>query len=323
MESIIVSSHYNEDLRWMKNLEIPVLVASKEGSNLDKYSFDGSYTINKIPNVAREAGSYLWYIINHWNKLPKKIFFIHGHEFAYHQRVGIKEATSLYKNFDYYDFNHFYRYHWVYHEKKQSLFTSLWKDFLEKRFGSCPDRIVCDLCAQFVVDRNIIKQNSLEFYEKIYNLILNKYSKLGNRINYQIGAFFEITWHILFGMPFLLEETKYSEGSLDPKPLSNFTCDVYLKDGRVYANRPFVTREFIEISPYLYEENNFLFTSNYEKLFSVVGEKKVLGLGYTSQYRVEQFPNAAYFIRKNIHIQAIKDIKKNEEITLPNRSFIR
>lgn len=321
MDSLIVSSHYEEDINWLKKIDFPVLVASKEGSS--SVESNGYYSFNKVPNIAREAGSYLWYIVNYWDNLPKKIFFIHGHQRAYHQRVSLEDAVSKYINFDFYDFNHFYRYHWILNER-QDLFLGLWEELLKKRFGSCPQRIVCDLCAQFVVDRDLIKQNPKELYEHIYSRLYGKYSNLGVRINYQIGAFFEIIWHILFGMPPLLEETNYPEGSLDPKPLSNFTFDVYIKNNRVYANKSFLRREFIEISPYIYEENSLALFQNYEKLFSVLGGKKVLGMGFSSLYRVcPTEPNAAYFIRNNIHIQALRDIKKDEEITIPSRKFIR
>ena len=52
----ICTSHYNEDLTWLKESPWPVIVIHKEGG----VPFPTSYT---IPNEGYEASSYLFYII--------------------------------------------------------------------------------------------------------------------------------------------------------------------------------------------------------------------------------------------------------------------
>ena len=77
----VVTSHYKEDLEWLRKVRRPIVVIDKEGADPTCFTPD---TI--IPNQGREASSYLRYIIDHYDRLPKWIAFIHGHETAWHQK---------------------------------------------------------------------------------------------------------------------------------------------------------------------------------------------------------------------------------------------
>lgn len=191
----IVSSHFEEDLRWLENYFLPVVVVSKEGGKYDSLNYEAFYNVHRIQNKLREAGSYLWFIVNYWNHLPSKMFFIHGHESSKHQMMPIDEAINKYYNKLYQDFNHYFTYHMVIDEN-QDLFTSLWKNLYGSRLGAVPTEVTFELGSQFVVDRSVIRNHPLSFYRRIYDLSCDYASD--PHTDYQIGVFFETTWPIIF-----------------------------------------------------------------------------------------------------------------------------
>ena len=70
----IIVAHYNEDLSWLDKINTNHIVYSKGFTN-SKYS---SYT---LPNVGREADTYLYYIINNYYNLDNDIIFLQGNPF--------------------------------------------------------------------------------------------------------------------------------------------------------------------------------------------------------------------------------------------------
>ena len=101
----IVTSHWKEDLTWLKKSEFPVVLIDKEGA--DPTCFEPSYV---IPNKGLEASVYLKFIIERYNDLPDHVAFIHGHETAHHQKHSrpllelIRNANT--KKYDFISLNH-------------------------------------------------------------------------------------------------------------------------------------------------------------------------------------------------------------------------
>ena len=86
---IIVSSHYTENLDWLEQSHVPVIVSS---NSCTPRSFpEGSCVyvdpkLNNPINRGREASAYIRFIVTYYEMLPKHIAFIHGHENAWHQK---------------------------------------------------------------------------------------------------------------------------------------------------------------------------------------------------------------------------------------------
>ena len=99
-ELIIVTSHFTEDLEWLKQSKYPVVVCSKVGAHIPAIPAD---TKCIIPNIGNEASSYLKFIITYYDNLPEHVAFIHGHETSWHQSVDILKAIngSLFFNYEY------------------------------------------------------------------------------------------------------------------------------------------------------------------------------------------------------------------------------
>lgn len=78
---VIVTSHWKEDLNWLKKSKYPVVLIDHEGS--DPPAIEPT---SIIPNRGNESSSYIRYIIDNWDNLPDYVAFIHGHETSHHQK---------------------------------------------------------------------------------------------------------------------------------------------------------------------------------------------------------------------------------------------
>jgi len=74
----IVISRYNEDLEWLKKKMFiyPVTIYNK-GNNDNFYKPKGCKVI-KLPNVGRESHSYLYHVVNNYDKLSDLTVFLPG-----------------------------------------------------------------------------------------------------------------------------------------------------------------------------------------------------------------------------------------------------
>jgi hypothetical protein len=194
---VIVSSHYNEDLEWLKSQHsIPFVVCSK---TLPSPQCDGYHV--KV-NKGREASSYLKYIIDNWDALPQYVAFVHGHKTAWHQAYDdLLEVIKCakYKEHDFISLNHKYfddrRF-----DEKHPLFE-FWKEHFEPYFKRpMPAYVLHDCCAQFIVAKSRIKANPLEAYKHWYKAATEAED------DHQVGYWFEYVWHVIFGEPDVVPE---------------------------------------------------------------------------------------------------------------------
>jgi len=74
MSAVLVVARYTENLDWLQHVSIPTVIYNK-----------GPYLPNShvLPNVGREAHTYLSFIIDHYDNLPDKVFFTQGDPFPH------------------------------------------------------------------------------------------------------------------------------------------------------------------------------------------------------------------------------------------------
>ena len=74
----IVISRYNEDLAWLKSKKFryPTTIYNK-GTNDNFFKPKGCKVI-KLPNVGRESHSYLYHVVNNYERLPSLTIFLPG-----------------------------------------------------------------------------------------------------------------------------------------------------------------------------------------------------------------------------------------------------
>jgi hypothetical protein len=226
---IVVTSHYNEDLNWLKKLPYPVVVCSKEGAAIPAIPADPACI---IPNVGREASSYLKFIITYYDVLPKHIAFLHGHETAWHQSVNIVDALrcAKYKEYGYVSLNgtFFLRSD---DSEFHTLIQRLWKQHFKQHTGTGIDypknSVLHDSCAQFIVSREKIRVHKKETYQywldimssiTLPRLTSGQFSTEKFDSSFLWALVFEFVWHMIFGEPARIDD------AYEDYMITHFTC---------------------------------------------------------------------------------------------------
>jgi hypothetical protein len=196
---IIVVARYNEDINWITDTN--TLIYNK-GDILKKVP---SQII--VPNVGREAETYLRYIIQNYNRLPDVIIFTQAN-IADHKGTNdmqhlmkIKdealqygkstpttqdESSSWKPDWNYEDGKWFLDGH--YKDGKHVLFEDWFKTHVSSRY---PEKIQVYPNAIFAVKKEYILKNSIEFYKNLISLV--------NWENNPIEAhFLERSWYYIF-----------------------------------------------------------------------------------------------------------------------------
>lgn len=107
--------------------------------------------------------------------------------------------------------------------------------------------------------------------------------------------------------------------------MTNTNLGLYLKTselggkyGRgVFTNKDFEIGEIIELAPYIEDETDNFKGVIRDYIFSINGklERSVVAFGFGSMYNHSDSPNARWEVtNKNVKIQCIKPIKKDEEV---------
>jgi hypothetical protein len=210
---VIVSSHYKEDIEWLKRSKWPVIICDKPGGSETSFDSDPTCTLNE--NRGREASSYLKYIIENYDNLPNKIAFIHGHEDADHQRYprGILQAIEDARS-DEFDFislnnwihlkkdtgsqpqlpNHPTSHEFGDHPKIYEEMRNNWDTVFRPFLGiDIPQYFRFQSCAQFIVTRRAIHRHPNSVYQKLYDFIMEPGSD-----DWARGVVLEFTWHMIF-----------------------------------------------------------------------------------------------------------------------------
>jgi len=199
----IVCARYNKDITFLNNIPI-------KNTIIQKYK--------DVPNIANEATSYLYYIINNYENLPKNIIFIHDENESWHHDGKITENIynwiNEYINYgkNYYEFNNkeFDKYYKnnghpdAYNRIKG--FKKFWDDNLKNEIGEYKDaKPECGkCCAQFIISKQQILKRSKIFYNNIYIWLINNSSGEGNGSGYDeysgfmLGRYVEWTWRFIF-----------------------------------------------------------------------------------------------------------------------------
>lgn len=160
-----------------------------------------------IPNRGDEELAYLDWIVEHYDRLPDVVFFLHGHRCAEHANFDMSVALpSIRECFQpaqgYMDINTYrtggkkqcrgmkgimeseYTKDLTGFEMKN--FAKVWADLFEKEIGPRPNLICWDTAAQFAVSRDAIRRHPLEFYKKLAEAV-------GNRVTTM-----EFFWRMVF-----------------------------------------------------------------------------------------------------------------------------
>lgn len=82
----LVVAKYKEDVSWLKQVRIPYTVYDKSDKPM-MYSF-------RLPNVGREAHTYLYHIVENYDRLPEVVIFSQGDPLS-HTRNFVEKIHRL------------------------------------------------------------------------------------------------------------------------------------------------------------------------------------------------------------------------------------
>ncbi len=193
IKPLILASHYSENLNWLLNqTEYDFFVYSKNQEEVSKYLIPKDRVV-VLANKGKESSSYLKYIIDNYHNLPNHVAFCHGHDTAWHQDKTILEALQEYKGEEFWSLNNPYYRNVLY---KGCPDNSVWLHICSSWYAidlPLPDRMEHTMSAQFVVPKESILRNSLEFYEKCHGLLMEQVLLDDLRL----GIMFEQLWYYI------------------------------------------------------------------------------------------------------------------------------
>ena len=203
----IVVARYNENIDWLNPVKKDCIFINKgEALELENEIL--------LPNLGRESESYLWYVINHYDKLPDIVAFTQGkisdHRYMfqpnYYECVldTIRQAESKGKSNPYHTHgidDPSINPQWNYSETENTYFLQdNYKNNTPVKFGEwfCkhiipvyPDPIHVYWAAIFAVKKEYILKRPREYYEKLIQ-------EVNHHVNSTEGHFFERSWYYIF-----------------------------------------------------------------------------------------------------------------------------
>jgi hypothetical protein len=192
----LVLARYNEDISWSNDYSHIRTVYNKGLDNLD-----ASIQPIKLPNVGREAHTFLYHIIHNYDNLADNTIFFQAmindrseqtirpfHNYLFNS------ANTIFARLDYLEES--YNWNWEYYKDKPNsksdyCLGDFCKKILLRTFKDYPPKFVRG--AYISVGKNIILKNSKEYYQNI----LDK-SKLSTDSDPEEAHFMERLWLHMF-----------------------------------------------------------------------------------------------------------------------------
>ena len=215
----VVCPHYNENLDWILSLPSTVSIHLYD-CGVDNISdairsLSNVYVHDKTGDLAKTELFYAYYKFcsDYYDKLPKHILFMHGHDTGWHQKFTISEIYTKCKQIvedksvEYMNLSDEIFDDWVTDTGgfMMSLFAHNWtkiKDYIEDVNDGSPSSIVEINGGQCYVDRNRIHRKSKQYWTKLSNFMS------GVQYKSDLGYTMEGANHFVFGESWVREYLK-------------------------------------------------------------------------------------------------------------------
>ena len=187
----IVVARYQENIDWLSEYYPFVTIYNKGDSDFPEQK--------KLDNVGRESHTYLTHIIDNWDNLADKTFFCQGNvsdhpvfpTFKYlFNKEDLKINLDCHNSTCYQFWGHIINGHLLGLDHSPYTFGQWWIQYVKKPIPH-PSLFQWASGANFSVSRDLIKQNSLEYYQHLRN-------SLRNCPNPEEGHYFERSWFYIF-----------------------------------------------------------------------------------------------------------------------------
>ena len=166
MTKTLVIARYNENLSWLEKIDKNNFSYKIYNKGKD----DLKYDCEKLPNIGREAHTYIHYIIQNYNNLPDYVAFVQGSPLDHHTE-SINILNSHINDTDIWLYNGKINYKAVITEKNDKNWFDISKNILGEEFkNDC----FFPSGAQYILKRENILCRSKDFYMKILKMILDE-----------------------------------------------------------------------------------------------------------------------------------------------------
>jgi hypothetical protein len=167
MKKELIIAVYNEDISWINNINSvdKIIVYNKGDRNI--FTNNPNIEVIKLPNVGREAHTFIYHIVENYEKLADHTIFLQGDPF-YHSHLTPETINDdirkhNYKNMREPAFNGCD----TQDENLVHDWTGLCKGIYSKYLqGSAPE-IYFSAGAQWIVPRNCIRHKSIGLYQDL------------------------------------------------------------------------------------------------------------------------------------------------------------
>lgn len=167
----LVISVYNEDLSWVKSIDFAdkIFIYNKGNQFIDNSI--------RLPNVGREAHTFIYHIVNHYNNLPDYLITLQGCPFPHLRNINEENINEVFKNHNYTNKRH------TFHELMIDSSGGT-ANLYQKYFENVPDEIWFGPGAQWIMPKEKILSKSLNFYTNVlYELMIDRKSSQDGIVN--------------------------------------------------------------------------------------------------------------------------------------------
>lgn len=163
----VVVARYNENLDWLKELRYNYVVYNKGSDDLP----DWIKNVTKLPNIGREAHTYLTYMADQYENLPDYVAFVQGDPFVHAEKI-IDLLNDYERDSDFYPIaDRMPVFHKKGNNRNLGRFATKVLKSVVLLFGEELDNFTCPAGAQFVVSRKAIVSHKRETYKKMIVLM--------------------------------------------------------------------------------------------------------------------------------------------------------
>lgn len=182
----LITARYHEDLAWTHKVPAPIkLVIYNKGDDLNREAYraqrNSCNELHRLPNVGREAHTYLHHIVESYDSLADVLIFCQGkpfdHAYDFHQTLRKLSSEELKVG----------GFHWLGHivdtdDLRGRRLYQIWSknperkelsldEFHEALFNSPSPEFYTFYCGgQFAITRGAILRRPLSFYQKALKL---------------------------------------------------------------------------------------------------------------------------------------------------------
>uniref|UniRef100_A0A6C0E1S9 Methyltransferase n=1 Tax=viral metagenome TaxID=1070528 RepID=A0A6C0E1S9_9ZZZZ len=184
MPTRLICARYNENINWLLPLKDDLITVYNKGPD-DLHLFPKDKIV-KLENLGREGGTYLYHIIQNYDKLDDYTIFIQGnpvdHVFCREYQRSYNEIFTTFKQPKSYDFKYISKH-----------FIRVHKDEITNYTSGIPSLgiFVDPIPTKEVIKKTLQLTNLPEFSEKDISLLVDKLKQHGDMITmYELSDFF-------------------------------------------------------------------------------------------------------------------------------------